>query len=116
MGDRRTGAASDTFVDRHGPGLFVVVMVIVGLNILDAFFTIHLLSHGGQELNPVVDMVLQYGVGPFVFCKSLCIGLCIALLSLTKNFQVARIGLALVFLGYSGLLVWHLHLVSLLQD
>ena len=116
MGDRRNGAATDTFVDRHGAGLFLVAMIIIALNILDAFFTVHLLSHGGQELNPVVDLVLQQGVGPFVFCKSLCIGLCIVLLSLTKNFRIARIGLAVVVLGYGALLGWHLHLVSFLDS
>ncbi len=40
-GGRRLGENSDVFVDQHGEGLFLVVLSIVTLNFLDAWFTIY---------------------------------------------------------------------------
>ncbi|MHC5065301.1 MAG: DUF5658 family protein [Planctomycetota bacterium] len=99
------------FVDEHGAWLFMVVLAIVALNFLDAWFTILFLSYGGSELNPMVDWLLGKGTWPFILAKSLGIGLCVAVLTVTKNFRVARIGLGIVLTGYSLLLGWHLILL-----
>lgn len=111
---RRLGETSGVFVDLHGPMLFTVALAIVALNVLDAWFTILLLSYGGQEMNPIVAVVLTWGIGPFIACKSVGIGFCLAFLTLTKNFPISRIGMATVLIGYSVLLMWHLYLVSAL--
>ncbi len=111
--DERVGYIADT----HGWGLFLVVTVVATLNILDAFFTMIFLSHGGQEINPFVDMVLRWGgVWLFILVKSVGIGVCIIFLTLTKNFLVSRVGLALVLIGYSALLGWHFHLLGTLPS
>lgn len=113
-GGRRAGEQADTFVDQHGPGLFATVVVIVALNLLDAWFTLLFLSHGGHELNPLVQRLLEMegGPWPFVLVKTVGIGLCVAFLALTKNFRPARIGMAVVLVGYTALLGWHLYLLS----
>ena len=111
---RRLGEASSVFVDLHGPMLFTVALAIVALNVLDAWFTILLLSYGGQEMNPVVATVLTWGIGPFIACKSLGIGVCLGFLTLTKNFPISRIGMGTVLFGYLALVIWHLYLVSAL--
>lgn len=108
---RRDGDQFPGFVDEHGALLFLVVLAIVALNFLDAWFTIYFLSFGGTELNPMVDWLLGTGTWPFILAKSLGIGICVAVLTLTKNFRVARIGLGIVLGGYSLLLVWHLILL-----
>lgn len=109
---RRAGETAGAFVDNHGPVLFTVTLAIIGLNILDAWFTIFLLAQGGQEMNPVVAKVLELGIGPFIACKSVGIGICLAFLTLTKNFTISRVGLTTVLVGYSALLVWHLYLAA----
>ena len=111
--DERNGA----FVDVHGPRMLVVVMAIIALNLLDAWFTLLFLSHGGKEMNPVVQMVLDLSVQPwpFLLLKTLGIGLACAFLILTKHFRSARIGLAIVLIGYTVLLGWHLYLLTWLQ-
>lgn len=109
---RRLGETAGVFVDQHGPLLFSVALAVVALNVLDAWFTILLLSYGGQEMNPVVAGVLGWGLGPFISCKSVGIGACLAFLTLTKNFPISRIGLTTVLAGYLALLVWHLYLVA----
>jgi Domain of unknown function (DUF5658) len=111
---RRVDDDPEVFVDRYGSGLFVAVLAVVLLNLLDAFFTLLFLAHGGQELNPLVGHVLSYGPQVFILFKTLGIGICAAFLTITKNFRAARIGLWVVLVGYSLLLCWHLLLLATL--
>lgn len=111
---RRASEREGAFVDVHGPRLFLLVCAIVALNLLDAWFTLLFLSHGGRELNPAVQFVLDLEghPWPFLWLKTFGIGLACAFLALTKNFRPARLGLWFVFGGYALLLAWHLHLYS----
>ena len=111
--DERHGA----FVDVYGTRLFVLILAIVALNLLDAWFTLLFLAHGGQELNPLVQFVLDLSSHPwpFLLCKTLGIGIACSFLTLTKNFRAARLGLWIVFAGYCALLAWHLWLLSMLD-
>lgn len=114
---RRDEEREGAFVDVHGPRLFLLVLTIVALNLLDAWFTLLFLSHGGRELNPFVQRLLDFGGGPWPFLvfKTVGIGLCCAFLTLTKNFRPARFGLWIVFAGYAVLLGWHFYLLSWLD-
>lgn len=112
---RRVTERRGYIADLHGPGLFVVVLSVAALNILDAFFTLLFLAHGGREMNPLIDAVLQLGVWPFFLVKSLGIGVCIGFLTITKNFWLSRVGLGLVLAGYSLLLGWHFYLLRYLH-
>lgn len=115
---RRSQERDGAYVDVHGPRILLVVMLIVALNLLDAWFTLLFLSHGGRELNPFVQRVLDLGgqPWPFLLFKTFGIGMCCAFLVMTKNFRPARIGLWFVLLGYSLLLGWHLYLLSWLDQ
>ena len=109
---RRVDDDPQQFVDQYGSGLFLVVLAIVALNFLDAWFTIFFLSHGGTELNPLVDSVIRLGLLPFILLKSVGIGFCVVVLTVAKNFRTARFGLGVVLLGYTALLGgWHLYLL-----
>jgi hypothetical protein len=111
---RRAEERDGAFVDVHGPRLFALVLAIVALNLLDAWFTLLFLSHGGRELNPVVQSVLDLGAHPwpFLLMKTIGIGCACAFLALTKNFRSARFGLWFVLAGYTLLLGWHCWLLS----
>jgi len=115
-GARRDGDDREIFVDRYGNRLFAVVMGIVVLNLLDAWFTLLFLANGGIELNPLVDRVLAHGPLLFLLFKTLGIGVCCAFLAITVNFRAARIGLGVVLAGYSLLLCWHLLLLAALSQ
>ena len=41
-------------MDRCDVGLFLLVVLTAGLNLLDSVFSVRILAHGGWELNPVV--------------------------------------------------------------
>jgi hypothetical protein len=114
---RRAAEREGAFVDVHGPRMLALVLAIVALNLLDAWFTLLFLSHGGRELNPFVQVVLDLGAHPwpFVLMKTVGIGCACAFLTLTKNFRPARWGLWFVLAGYSVLLGWHCHLLRCLE-
>ncbi|MEZ5989938.1 MAG: DUF5658 family protein [Planctomycetota bacterium] len=99
-GARRDGERRDSFVDQHGATLFLVALAIVALNMLDAWFTMLLLSHGGEEANPVALFLLELGPWAFVAAKTLGIGLCTVVLVMIKNFRGARFGLGVVLAVY----------------
>lgn len=111
---RRTEEREGAFVDAHGSRLFAMVLVILVLNLLDAWFTLLFLSHGGKEMNPMVQAVLDFAdhPWPFLLLKTLGIGLLCGYLTVAKNFRCARIGLWLVAIGYAVLLGWHFYLLS----
>ncbi len=104
---RREEERWGSFVDSHGYMLFLVVSLVLVMNVLDALFTVLFLSCGAEELNPLVAASLESGLWTFLTMKSLVIGVCVAFLTVTKNFRVSRVGLAVVFLAYSMLLGWH---------
>lgn len=114
---RRAEEREGAFVDLHGPGMLLVVLAILALNVLDAWFTLLFLSHGGEELNPFVQAVLDLGGHPypFVLLKTVGVGFACALLMLARNFCAARFGLAFVLVGYTILLGWHLVLLQWLD-
>lgn len=114
---RRVEEREGAFVDVHGPRLLLMTVSIVALNMLDAWFTLLFLSHGGQELNPLVQLVLDLGghPWPFLLMKTVGIGCLCAFLVLTKHFRSARIGLWFVLVGYSALLAWHFYLLQWLH-
>lgn len=114
---RRREERDGAFVDVHGPRLLLLVLAILVLNLADAWFTLLFLSHGGREMNPVVQSVLDLGghPWPFVLMKTVGIGIACAFLTMTKHFRPARIGLCLVAVGYTVLLGWHLWLLQMLD-
>ncbi len=115
---RRDWEREGAIVDVHGPRLLLMAVLIVALNLLDAWFTLLFLSHGGQEMNPLVQIILDLGhhPWPFVIFKTIGIGLAVTLLVLAKNFKPARIGLWIVLVGYTVLLGWHLFLYAQLDS
>jgi hypothetical protein len=113
---RRSEEREGAFVDVHGAGVLFVVLAIVALNLLDAYFTLLFLSHGGTELNPAVQWVLDstWHPWPFLLLKTLGIGVACAFLMMAKHFRPARFGMAFVLVGYTVLLGWHLFLLQYL--
>ncbi|MFQ5506846.1 MAG: DUF5658 family protein, partial [Planctomycetota bacterium] len=74
------------------------------------YFTLLLLSHGGEELNPVAPWLIERGTWTFIAAKTFGIGLCTATLVVIKNCRGAKTGIGLVALLYFVLLCWHFYL------
>jgi len=80
------------------------------MNLGDSFFTLVHLQAGGVEVNPIADALLRTGRFGFVFAKAALIGLALLVLTLHKNFWLARLGLWISSTAYTALVIYHLTL------
>jgi len=55
--------------DRYQPNLLIGIIVVLSLSILDAIFTLTLISRGAKELNPVMRYYLSHGSEVFITVK-----------------------------------------------
>jgi hypothetical protein len=107
---RRSEEQAGSFVDVYGARLWLVVMWIVLMNIADSFFTLVHLQNGGVEANPMAQALLTTGRAGFVFWKCGLFGLALVVLTVHKNFPMARLGLWVSAGAYTLLLCYHLAL------
>ncbi|MGD8542381.1 MAG: DUF5658 family protein [Desulfobacteraceae bacterium] len=56
-------------VDRHDPRFLIPIALILLLSLLDAVLTLHLISHGAAEINPLLNYFLNRGHLPFLIVK-----------------------------------------------
>ena len=78
------------YVDRYSSSLLFFLISIVGLNVLDAFFTIMILDLKGWEANPVVRSVIDLYGTKFWIWKFFIVSFSLALLCLHSGFKLVR--------------------------
>lgn len=110
---RRPQELEGSYVDLYRTPLLLAVLWIAIMNVGDSFFTMLHLQSGGIELNPVADGLLQTGRFGFVFWKSFAIGVALIVLTLHKNFSLARLGLWISAGAYTLLVGYHLFLLGI---
>ena len=99
---RRFDQEKGGYVDRYSPGLFFFLVLIIGLNVLDALLTMMILEVGGWELNPVVQSVMDLCGEKFWVWKFAIVSLSIILLCLHSRFKrvmVVCIGSGFIYLA-----------------
>ncbi len=107
---RRPEELEGSFVDRYGWGMVIAILWVAMMNVGDSYFTLVHLQSGGIELNPVAEELLRTGRAGFVIWKSALIGLALVVLTLHKNFWLARFGLWVSAGAYTLLNLYHLSL------
>ena len=75
------------YVDQYHSGLLILLILPIGLNILDALFTMMILDDGGWEMNPVVCSVIQLYGERFWVWKFAIISISLILLCLHSKFR-----------------------------
>jgi len=75
-------------VDRYHSGLLFILTMVVGLNILDAWFTMMILENGGSEINPVVGSVIELYGNRFWVWKYAIVSFPLVLLCLHSKFRL----------------------------
>ncbi|QDV06787.1 hypothetical protein Poly30_23020 [Planctomycetes bacterium Poly30] len=107
---QRGEEAEGSYVDVYSTWVLFWVLWVALMNIGDSFFTMVHLQAGGVEVNPVAAAMLKTGCFGFVFLKAVLIGVALLVLTLHKNFQLARFGLGLSTAAYTALVIYHLTL------
>lgn len=97
------------YVDRYSPKLFFLLVLILGLNVLDALFTMMILDLSGLEANPVVRSVMALHGEKFWIWKFGIVAASLVMLCLHSKFRRVReiiIGLSAVYLMVILYQVW----------
>ena len=76
------------YVDCYHPGLLILLTLAVGLNVLDALFTMMILDDGGWEINPVVRSVIELYGDRFWVWKFAIVSFPLTLLCLHSKFRL----------------------------
>lgn len=114
---RRDGETIAYYTDWYGYPLFFLALGIVLLCVADAFFTLQLISHGGNELNPLMAFLLDKGLDLFVATKmALTVGAIIVLVmhqrfAFFRSLRAFHV-LLVTFFGYAALIVYELTLLD----
>ena len=84
------------YVDQYNSGLLVLLILSVGLNILDAFFTMMILDNGGREINPIIRSAIQlFGDGFWVW-KFAIVSIPLIVLCLQSKFRLVVPALTII--------------------
>jgi hypothetical protein len=99
---RKVDQQRDGYIDRYSSGLFFLLILIVGLNILDALFTTIVLDFGGWEVNPIVDSVISLYGDKFWVWKFAIVSVSLVLLCLHSKFRFTKtiiLGITVIYIG-----------------
>lgn len=113
---RRRGESENLYVDRYERRDLWLAVSILGLNVLDAGFTLaYLDGDSSREANPIARFLIDQGFGWFIFSKAFVVGLCLFFLTVHKTFRWVRPAMVLLCFFYSVLLLYHLYLQWLVK-
>ena len=99
------------YVDRYSARLLFVLTLIVGLNILDALFTMMIIDLKGVEINPIVLSVMHLYGDKFWIWKFGIVSFSLILLCLHSRFRRVKPLLVGVCLVYSVVVFYQVFLV-----
>jgi hypothetical protein len=114
---RETDRRKSYQIDTYGPKTLVAILAIITLSILDALFTLFLISRGATEVNPIMNYFLDRGPSVFFVAKYILTAVCLILILAIRNFYLfntkARVEILYVFFMISFVLVvkWELYLI-----
>ena len=77
-------------VDMHEPALLIVVLITLSLCVVDVYATLTLLQRGGQELNPVMRVLIETDVWLFFIFKYMVTAAGLLVLLSYKNFRLYK--------------------------
>ena len=76
------------YVNRYSAVLLFLLILIAGVNVLDALFTMMILDNGGWEINPLVRSVIQLYGDRFWIWKFAIVSVPLILLCLHSKFRL----------------------------
>jgi len=99
------------YIDQYSSELFFFLVLIVGLNVLDAFFTMMILDVGGWEVNAIVDSVIAICGDKFWVWKFGIVSASLILLCLHSKFRFVKALILGTTVIYIGIVLYQLALI-----
>jgi hypothetical protein len=87
---RKSDSGRGGYIDQYSPTLFFFLITIIGLNVLDALFTLMILDLKGWEANPVVHSVICLYGTKFWIWKFSIVSVSLVLLCLHSRFRLVK--------------------------
>jgi len=109
---RKADQGRGGYVDRYTPSLLFFLVLIVGLNILDALFTMMILDHGGWEVNPIVQSTIEVYGDHFWIWKFVVVSLNATLLCLHSKFRYVEKIIAGICVVYLAIVLYQIVLMA----
>jgi len=114
--NRRPRDDQKFIVDWHDAGLFMVAMGIILMSLMDALFTLNLLSLGAEEINYFMKVLIESDASLFLLVKLTTTATGVVLLVAFARFRLAgifRVRRILETLcgAYACLIIWELYLL-----
>jgi hypothetical protein len=114
---RKRGVNMQDGMTVHDSKTFAIILLIISLSILDAFFTLELISLGATETNPIMCYYLEHGPLVFFIIKYLLTSASILLVLALKEGYGARFTvpvktlLAFQVIALGIVVQWELYLI-----
>lgn len=108
---RKADQEKGGYIDRYSPGLFSLLLLIVGLNILDALLTITILDHGGWEINPFVRSVIELYGEKFWAWKFVTVSIGLILLCIHSKFRPIKTIIVTTGFIYASVVLYEVFLL-----
>ena len=100
------------YVDHYNSGLFFFLVLIIGLNVLDALLTLMILDLEGRELNPIVRSVIDlYGDRYWVW-KFAIVSVSLVLLCLHSGFRRVKTVVVCIGFVYLAVIFYQIFLIA----
>ncbi len=78
------------YIDKYEPKMLITILSILLLCLADAYLTILIIAHGGEELNILMDMLIKQSIFLFIIAKYILTASCLIFLLAHRNFHVYR--------------------------
>jgi len=78
------------YVDLHEPKLLIIGVAIFVMSCMDAYFTLILLQHGAEEINPLMKLLIDIDITLFIKTKIAVTAVCIVFIIAHKNFWLLK--------------------------
>ncbi len=115
---RRASDRKYPMLDVFDSSAMLLAVTLMLLSLADAFFTLNILARGGEEVNPVMNYVLQFGTFAFVAVKVVLTAIPAVVLVASGNYKLfgvvrVRSILAAAIGAYAGLVLYEIGLLTL---
>jgi hypothetical protein len=99
------------YIDRYGPGLLFLLLLVVALNILDAMLTIVILDRGGWEINPVARSAIDLFGERFWAWKFIIVSIALILLCIHSKFKPIKTIIVTAGFIYASVVLYEIFLL-----
>ena len=93
----------------------VLALGILMLNLVDGFATLRHLTHGAEELNPLMQLLLKHSAEAFLLVKHLLASLGVIGIAMHGRVRAARIALWILFPLYVSIAIYQMILFAVIH-